>query len=102
MRKRNKAWGPDEGGYLAIQSTRPQTLAYGLVDATFVGGLTLTAGDPVYLSLTSGQLTNDVSGITTSGDAIAEVGILVSPLSYNGPSNFTARVSLQIKSITIV
>ena len=31
--RRCQAWERDEGGYAAIQSTRPQTLAYGLADS---------------------------------------------------------------------
>ena len=69
-------------GIASTSAVAGKVLMSGKATATFVSGLTLVAGDPIYLSLTSGLLTNDVSAITASGDAIAEVGMLTSSLSY--------------------
>lgn len=45
----------------------------GAVAATFVGGLTLANGDPVYVSSTPGALTN----VKPTGDVLHEVGVVV-------------------------
>ena len=64
--------------------------------ASFITGLTLAAGQPVYLSKTAGKLTNDVSAFTT-GDVVAEIGIIVAYTSGD-----VADVLLQPKSITVL
>jgi len=50
-------------------------VTHGVATAVFQGGDTWTAGDPVYLSLTSGRFTFDTSSHTT-GDTIIELGYL--------------------------
>jgi hypothetical protein len=64
--------------------------------ASFITGLTLAAGQPVYLSKTAGKLTNDVIAFVT-GDVVAELGIIVSYTSGD-----VADVLLQPKSITVL
>lgn len=74
----------------------------GIADATFISGLTLTAGDPVYLSKTAGKFTNDVSAFT-SGDVVSEVGILTSAGTYStGDGSGFGKVLLQIKSPRVI
>lgn len=93
-------------GIAATSAASGKVTVAGLADATFIGGLTLNVGEAVYLSSSgdggaAGQLTNDVSAFDV-GDAIAEIGILVDTLSYNGTSNFTARIALQPKAVTVL
>jgi hypothetical protein len=72
------------GVYDAISSS---VVREGVVVATFVSGLTLNAGDVVYLSSTDGQLTN----VKSSLDYVKEVGVLV--------DTSTKKVLLQPKLI---
>jgi len=88
-------------GIASTSAASGKVVVSGKANATFVGSLTIAAGDPVYLSLTTGQLTNNVSAFA-SGDAIAEVGLVTSTLTYNGTSDFTVEVALQPKAITIL
>jgi hypothetical protein len=74
------------------------TIAGVIQNAKFVNGLTLTEGDPVFLSTTAGKLTNDVSVITSG--VWAEVGIVTDASAYVTVTNPLADVMLQVKSIT--
>lgn len=47
----------------------------------FVSGLTLSAGDRVFLSLTSGKVTNSVTGLN-SPNALAELGVVADTANY--------------------
>jgi hypothetical protein len=67
----------------------------------FISGLTLNAGDPVYLSLTSGKFTNDVNAFGT-GNVVAELGIVTDATAYDGVLNLTAAVLIQLKSVVII
>ena len=69
--------------------------------ANFIAGLTLNAGDPVYQSLTSGKLTNDVSGFAV-GNVVAELGIVDDASAYASPMSLTASVALSIKTPVIL
>jgi hypothetical protein len=69
--------------------------------ANFIAGLTLAAGDPVYVSLTSGKLTNNVTGFAP-GTVVTEVGIVDDASAYSSPLFLTASVALSIKGTTIV
>lgn len=69
--------------------------------ANFIAGLVLTAGDPVYISLTTGKLTNDVTGFAP-GNVVAEIGIIDDASAYVSPLFLTASVALSIKGTTIL
>jgi hypothetical protein len=69
--------------------------------ANFIAGLTLAAGDPVYVSLTSGKLTNNVTGFAP-GTVVTEVGIVDDASAYSSPLFLTASVALSIKGTTIL
>lgn len=69
--------------------------------ANFIAGLTLAAGDPVYVSLTSGKLTNDVISFAP-GTVVTEVGIVDDASAYSSPLFLTASVSLSIKTSSIL
>jgi hypothetical protein len=69
--------------------------------ANFIAGLTLTAGDPVYLSLTSGKLSNDVSAFAP-GNVVAEIGIVADASPYVSPLFLTARLIVSIKTPSIL
>lgn len=73
-------------------------LVSGVSDASFVPGLTLAIGEPIYVSKTSGKLTNDVAGYS-AGDVIAEVGLLASVGTYNsGDGSGYGKIAIQIKT----
>jgi hypothetical protein len=65
----------------------------GAATGLFVAGLTLAAGDEIFLSLTAGSLTNDVSAFV-AGNVIQSVGYLKDPLTYNGIGDLLAQVQL--------
>jgi len=54
-----------------------------LVQALFVIGLTALEGQEVFLSTTSGRVTNDISGFTT-GNVAQSIGIITDVQSYTG------------------
>lgn len=65
----------------------------GVFQVRFESGLSLVAGQEVYLSsTTSGAATNIRPA--TAGNIIQPIGILKDILSYNGTSNFIAEVNL--------
>jgi hypothetical protein len=72
----------------------------GRADARFVAGLTLTPGDEVYLSLTAGSVTDDISAFTT-GNVIQLAGYVKSltPIgggsAYDGGANLVAQIQVQ-------
>lgn len=67
-------------------------------NAVFAAGLTLAAGDPVFLSKTSGKLTNDVSAFGES-DVVAEIGVIT---SVANPNSQLADVLIQPKTIVVL
>jgi hypothetical protein len=69
--------------------------------ANFIAGLTLNPGDPVYVSLTTGKLTNDVTGFAV-GNVVAEIGIVDNASAYSSPLFLTASVALSLKATTIL
>jgi len=69
-------------------------------EANFVAGLALAAGNPVYLSKTSGKLTNDVSAFVP-GDVVAEIGLVMRVINAGGGDG-AADVLLQMKVITVL
>ncbi|MCC6752056.1 MAG: hypothetical protein IT371_30670 [Deltaproteobacteria bacterium] len=77
-----------------------QIAVEGRADARFVAGLTLTPGDEVFLSLTAGSVTDDVSAFTT-GNVIQSVGFVKSltPIGggspYDGGANLVAQIQIQ-------
>lgn len=75
-------------------------VAFGVVDAEFEAGLTLAAGDAVYLSKnTAGLLTNVAPSAQT--EVVAEVGLVLDASSYVGV-DVTARILLQVKSPVVL
>jgi len=62
----------------------------GVVAASFVGGLTLVAGDAVYLSNVAGRLTN----VKPTADNLHEVGVVVSAAA--------STIMLQIKPVVVL
>lgn len=67
----------------------------GAVDAQFVAGLTLAAGDFVYLSAaTAGQLTNVAP--TTDGQVVLKVGVVLNTTAYTGTAGDLANIVLQV------
>jgi hypothetical protein len=88
--------------YGIYEGTAGSAVVQGMVsDAVFIASLTLTAGQPIYLSTTAGKFTNDVSAFAT-GNVVAEVGILVDALTYNGTSDFLAKFLIQPKAPIIL
>lgn len=69
--------------------------------ANFITGLTLNPGDPVYVSLTTGKLTNDVTAFGV-GNVVAEIGIVDNASAYSSPLFLTASVALALKGTTIL
>jgi len=65
-------------------------------NAAFETGLTLAAGQPVYLSKTAGKLTNSVTNLGEN-EVVAEIGIIV-----NAASNVAADVLIQPKPIVVL
>lgn len=65
-------------------------------NAAFETGLTLAAGQPVYLSKTAGKLTNSVTDLGEN-EVVAEIGIIV-----NVSSNLAADVLIQPKPIVVL
>lgn len=69
--------------------------------ALFVGSLSLTVGDPVFLGLTAGQFTNVAP--SSAGQVVLPVGHITDDLTYDGSADFTAEVELkQLSPMTIV
>lgn len=68
--------------------------------ANFITVVGLAVGQPVFLSKTSGKLTNDVSTFTT-GDVVAEIGIVLAVASGTGGAA-AADVLIQPKSIVVL
>ena len=62
---------------LSSDSTKVEVQTSGIFEgAKFVAGVTAAdVGKPAYLSLSSGQLTTDVSGLA-EGDVVAEIGVI--------------------------
>ena len=82
-----------------LQSAEIQTQGVSLA-VNFEEGLSLVAGDPVYLSNTSaGKLTNDVSGFAEN-ETVAEVGIIVSVATPTG-GGAAASILIQPKAIVV-
>jgi hypothetical protein len=54
-----------------------------LAQALFIAGLTVSAGDEVFLSLTAGRCTNDISGFT-AGNIGQSIGIITNVQTYTG------------------
>jgi hypothetical protein len=77
------------------------TYGGGISDAKFLAGLTLAAGNRVYLSKTDGNFTNDTTGYT-SGNVIMEVGVVYDASAYNGTSALTAKVLLSFKAAVLL
>lgn len=71
--------------------------------ASFAGGLTLRAGDPVFLSTVSGKLTNDVSAFT-EGQIVAEVGVIsrATLVDPQVPGVYSVDVVIQPKNIVVL
>lgn len=66
-------------------------------DVNFLGSLSLVNGDPVFVSLTSGKATNDVSAFDL-GDVISEIGVITKVSNGSGGSA-AADVLLQPKAV---
>jgi hypothetical protein len=77
------------------------TYGGGIADAKFIAGLTLAAGNRVYLSKTDGNFTNDTTGFS-SGNVIMEVGVVSDASAYNGTSALTAKVLLTFKAAVLL
>lgn len=77
---------------LGVVSGTDLVAVYGLVSAEFASGLTLSLGQPAYLSQTAGVLTN----VAPSAGAISEVGIIVDTSDYAGSSK--CKIVLQVKA----
>ena len=69
--------------------------------ANFIAGLVLAAGDPVYLSATTGKLTNVLTGFAV-GNVVAEVGIVADASAYVTPLFLTASVVVSIKAPVVL
>jgi hypothetical protein len=63
-------------------------------NALFIGSLTPTVGDQVFVALTAGRLTNDISGWLVN-QAIVRVGHITDTLSYDGALDFTMEIELK-------
>lgn len=68
--------------------------------ALFVASLSLTVGDPVFLGLTAGRLTNVAP--SSAGQVVLPVGHITDDLSYDGSGDFTAEVELKQLSPMII
>ena len=77
---------------LGVVESAGKVMVSGIIEAKFVGSLTVALGEPVYLSQTAGLLTN----VAPAAGAISEVGIIVDTGSYAGST--TCKVALQIKA----
>jgi len=79
----------DGGGNVRMQTT-------GAVSALFVTGLTLVDGDEVFMSLTAGSVTNDVTGFVTTGNVIQSLGYVKDASTYTdaGPGTLNAVIQL--------
>jgi len=80
------------GGGIASAASGLVTIEGGSVRARFVGGLTLVDGDEIFLSTTSGRVTNVAP--STSGNVAQSIGILTDPLAYDGATDFIAEIQI--------
>lgn len=83
-------------------SSTGNIIVNGVGNAILVTGLTLgtgtgevAAGQELFLSLTSGSLTTDVSSFT-AGDTILSVGYIKDPLTYNGSSDLEVEMQIRV------
>jgi len=74
-------------------STTGEIRTSGPVNLQFVAALTLVAGDAVYMSLTAGQATNDVTAYT-AGNVIQAMGYVKDASTYTGAAGDLALVEL--------
>lgn len=80
------------GGFVEAQTT-------GVVPVLFDPGLTLSAGDPVYLSQ-DGRATNIPTG--TPGEALVEIGEIFNASGYQPVGNNYATIAVEVEEPVII
>ena len=83
-------------------------VTFGAVNALLISGLTIGTGDgevgagnPVFLSLTAGSLTTDVSAFT-SGDTAYAIGYIKDVLTYNSSSDLVVEIQMRDGARTLL
>ena len=64
----------------------------GPIPVLFKGGLSLTPGDAVLMSETTGRATNEKPPLVPTGGSVVKIGTLIHPLTYDGAADLLALV----------